>query len=444
MRPRVFIDFSLVDFRTNVTGIPRVAYAYLEEGHRLAGELGFEVQPVYVHPTSLVDARPFLHGFNWKQFKRSPATGFWPLVLSSLYFLLHGCRIVFVTLFVPLLVVLNALVNFAFFDFWKNQLSSGFKRVYDWLKNRINDGLGRRIKVRPGDVLFMPAYWHDTPPGFYKLLQREGLKICPMLHDILPITHREYYESPWKEQFRLFVFEIIKSADHVFYISEYTRLALEKAMRAYGPVELPPGEVLLHGYDFAPVKPGASLSGAVKTVLKNPDPYFLMVGSIEPKKNHLKVIAEFETLWAKGSDARLVIVGRTGWKDQEIARVLNSHPQLHSHLVWLKGVDDASLAVLYAKTAGLIQASISEGFGLPIIEALACKAPVLVNDIAVFREIGGTFVSYFEIDVPDSLGAKVLEHAAAPKPATGFQWPTWHERARTLFTRLLELSQRKN
>ena len=61
-RRRIFVDFTLVDYRTRVTGIPRVAYAYLEEGYALGDAYGLEVVPVYIQDGELIDARPFLVG----------------------------------------------------------------------------------------------------------------------------------------------------------------------------------------------------------------------------------------------------------------------------------------------------------------------------------------------------------------------------------------------
>lgn len=437
-RRRVFIDFSLVDFRTRVTGIPRVAYAYLEAGYKLQRELNIEVVPVYVRDGQLIDARPLLIQSNLRRFKANPGLASFAGLFKSLsWFLLHGLRLAFVTAITPIFAILSFLFTFGFFDFWKGHLESGFRKLYVKLKDGINNRLMGRRKYDEGDVLFMPAYWHDTPPGFYKRLRRNGLVICPLVHDILPITHAEHYESPWRDQFKIFVSEVLRNSDHVYYISEFTRGAVHEVNEKDFHLRLPPSTVIHHGHDFASHMGDVQKahSRAVADIVTRERPYFLMVGSIEPKKNHLKVIEEFERLWLEGVQANLVLVGRAGWKDKEIRRTLMSNPHLHANLVWLDGCDDNDLTLLYRRATAVIQASEAEGFGLPIIEALSMGTPVLANDIPVFREVGGSECTFFAMQKQGDLAEKVKPMLrAGPKPVSQFKWPTWEERARFLFT----------
>jgi len=446
MRPRrIFVDFTLVDYRTRVTGIPRVAYAYLEEGYALAAELGLEVLPVYVRDGELIDARPFLVGSNLRRFRRQPGLGsLLPLLGSCLYFVLHVLRLVAVSCVVPFFRLASLLLTFEFFDLWKNLLHSSFRKGYFSLKRRINDGLGRRVAFQSGDVLFMPAYWHDTQPGLYLQLKRKGLVLCPLVHDILPITHPEFYESPWKERFARWVPELLSLSDHIYYVSEATREAMAAVNASRYHRELPAGTVLHHGSDFSrsPRAPARAASPAVSAVLEGA-PYLLMVGSIEPKKNHLKVLAELEALWRRRVDVNLVIVGTGGWKNEEILLELKSNPHLHGSLLWLENVGDEDLGRLYRGAAGLIQASEAEGFGLPLIEALAQGGVVLANDLPVFRELASAHATFFDIHREGDLGQKVERLLReGTRPATAFSWPTWHERARALYGDLLARSPR--
>ncbi|MGH6692370.1 MAG: hypothetical protein ACREF4_17010, partial [Gammaproteobacteria bacterium] len=136
MRPRIFIDFTRVDYRTHVTGIPRVAYAYLEEGYKRSRSGGFQVLPVYVRNGALIDARPFLIGSNWRRVRASPTpAAILQLLRSASYFVLHGARIILVTPFVPLLALLNFLFAYSFFDFWAKYMAAGFGAVYGALRD---------------------------------------------------------------------------------------------------------------------------------------------------------------------------------------------------------------------------------------------------------------------------------------------------------------------
>jgi glycosyltransferase involved in cell wall biosynthesis len=442
-RPRIFVDFSLVDYRTRVTGIPRVAYAYLEEGYLLGRELGFDVLPVYLQNGELIDARPFLVGSNLRRFRRQPSLGsLVQLFRSGMYFMLHVLRLVAVSCAVPFFRLASWLFSFEFFDLWRNLLHAGFRKGYFSLKRLVNDSLGRRVEFQPGDVLFMPAYWHDTPPGFYMQLRQRGLVICPLVHDILPITHPEFYESPWREQFERWVFEVLSHSDHIYYVSEATRRAVTAVNASRFKRSLPSSTILHHGSGFldrALASPQQALT-ATQAARRAP-PYFLMVGSIEPKKNHLKVLAEFEALWRRDVRVQLVIAGGGGWKNEQILQTLRGHPHLHASLIWRDNVSDEELARLYRDAAALIQASEAEGFGLPLIEALSQGTPVLANDIPVFRELAGAHAMFFDIHREGALGGKVEQLLHEGLRPTDFSWPTWRERAQLLFKDLVARSR---
>src|SRR3546814_20205534 len=94
-----------------------------------------------------------------------------------------------------------------------------------------------------------------------------------------------------------------------------------------------------------------------------------MVGTLEPRKAHAQAIAAFESLWARGTDIALVIVGKLGWRVDGLPDRLRRHPEFGKRLFWLEGISDEFLEQLYARTSFLLGASEGEGFGLPLIEA---------------------------------------------------------------------------
>ena len=125
---------------------------------------------------------------------------------------------------------------------------------------------------------------------------------------------------------------------------------------------------------------------------------WLVVGTIEPRKNHSFILDVFEELWDQGRQDKLVIIGRIGWKcDQVIAR-MQSHPELEHKLFFFADASDDELLYSYRNSQGLIFASYVEGFGLPIVEAMASKLRVFCSEIPVFREVGGTYPSYFALE----------------------------------------------
>ena len=167
-------------------------------------------------------------------------------------------------------------------------------------------------------------------------------------------------------------------------------------------------------------------------------PLFLMVGSIEPKKNHLRVLEEFESLWRRGVDADLVVVGKPGWKHEPIREALELACALHPSCAWLDEVSDGDLWFLYRRATAVIQASEAEGFGLPIIEALSAGTRVLANDLPVFREVADGYAQWFDIQREGDLARAVAALPVEPAEPGRFTWPTWADRTEVLFEDLLQ------
>lgn len=118
------------------------------------------------------------------------------------------------------------------------------------------------------------------------------------------------------------------------------------------------------------------------------EPVVLMVGTVEPRKNHLAVLKAMEEVRLRIPDARLVVVGRRGWLEAEIVSELERCKQL-GWLTWHEDAGDAQLEVAYRAAAVFVAASHYEGFGLPVLEAMARGLPCVASDIAAHREVAG-------------------------------------------------------
>lgn len=116
--------------------------------------------------------------------------------------------------------------------------------------------------------------------------------------------------------------------------------------------------------------------------------YFLFVGSLDPRKNLKKLIDVFSI--SKFKNLKLIIVGAK-------SRTFKSeHLKLPSNVQILGDCDDETLSELYRKSRALINCSLYEGFGLPLIEAMASGCPLIVSNIPVFKEIAGDDARYFD------------------------------------------------
>ena len=111
-------------------------------------------------------------------------------------------------------------------------------------------------------------------------------------------------------------------------------------------------------------------------------PYLLCVGTIEPRKNHLQLLAA----WRRLPDRpRLVVVGRAGWACDEITAALRAAEG--DGVLWLEGADDRRTFALLQHATALLYPSRFEGFGFPPLEAMALGVPVLAGDSAAVREV---------------------------------------------------------
>jgi O-antigen biosynthesis alpha-1,2-rhamnosyltransferase len=195
------------------------------------------------------------------------------------------------------------------------------------------------------------------------------------------------------------------------------------------------------GSELDLVEKGAIDSG-VRAAFAGKSSTYLVVSTIEPRKNHSYLIDAFEQIWERGSNARLCIIGRVGWKCGALIERINGHPEFGSRLFMFNKVDDRNLEYAYTRARALIMPSFVEGFGLPIVEAMQRGVRAIASDIPVFREVGGEYVAYVDPHVPSTLAELVLAlEASGQFPALGtfktWKWLTWKDSCELLLSRTL-------
>ncbi len=134
-----------------------------------------------------------------------------------------------------------------------------------------------------------------------------------------------------------------------------------------------------------------------------------MVGSIEVRKNHHYVLDAMELAWKENPDLELVIVGRTGWQGKPVVDRIQRHAQFNKRLFLFSDMTDAELNYCYANSRGILMPSLTEGFGLPIVEALWHGTQPFVSDIPSHREVGGQDCFYCDVTEPGTLAQLLLD-----------------------------------
>jgi alpha-1,3-rhamnosyl/mannosyltransferase len=134
--------------------------------------------------------------------------------------------------------------------------------------------------------------------------------------------------------------------------------------------------VIPHGIDHLPARP---------LPRPRPEPYAVMIGTIEPRKNHVRALAAWRAL---GRDRpRLVVLGKRGWQCDAAVRAIEA--ARGDGVEWQRDADDARLFAHLAHAQALLYPSLLEGFGFPPLEALALGVPVVAGDTPALREVLG-------------------------------------------------------
>ncbi|MGK5094022.1 glycosyltransferase family 1 protein [Deltaproteobacteria bacterium TL4] len=132
-----------------------------------------------------------------------------------------------------------------------------------------------------------------------------------------------------------------------------------------------------------------------KKVIDEAEGYFLFVSTIEPRKNVAELIKAFYRFLDEVTpEFRLVLIGKMGWKTEEIVKVLESDPEKRKKVLLTGYVDEKELSAYYAGAKALVYPSHYEGFGLPILEAMIHETPVITCENSSLKEIGGDAVLY--------------------------------------------------
>lgn len=253
-------------------------------------------------------------------------------------------------------------------------------------------GLGLHCTHRY-DVLFNP-----TPLG----LPGSRIPLVSVVHDLTPLVLRREHTPRYKMGFWLSL-QSLRWADAVITDSWHTRRDLLKH-------RIVPEHRVSVGY----LGPGVNTDSPDDTLARQLSPFVLYVGGHIPNKNVGRLVAAFSMVRSQ-AELRLVIVGWGTDRQVEATRRAVKRYGLDDRVVLLSGIGDRQLSGLYRHCQAFVSASLYEGFGLPVLEAMAHEAPVACSDTSSLREIAGDAALFFR---PDSTGeiSGALERILTSEP----------------------------
>lgn len=307
----------------------------------------------------------------------------------------------------------------------------------------------KKVSPQKGDVFItLDNFLMSVFSEYIQYYKNNGVIICSLIHDLIPIRYSKFYPQEDVLTFKTNLKNSLKFCDICITVSDYVKLDLENYIKENAATDDSINKKILigsykHGFDIKNnLNQNISYSRFDK-IFKRPT--YIIVSTIEPRKGHSYLLDAFEKIWESGIEVNLLIIGKLGWMIGDLIKRIKSHKQFEKQLFMYNDVSDSELLYCYINAKALITPSVTEGFGLPIIEALSQKTAVLASDIPVFREVGGDFCNYFDLSSPNNLAEIIInweKNGVKPecRNINEFKWPTWKESAEEFIKKVVTLS----
>jgi glycosyltransferase involved in cell wall biosynthesis len=292
----------------------------------------------------------------------------------------------------------------------------------------------KAVRVHPGDKFLGLDLSAHLLPKYRRQLRAwraHGATVHLIVYDLLPLQRPSWFTASAGSHFRNWFEVVAEESDEAICISDQVARDLSANFAITSAARRPQISRLVLGSDISASVPSRGICEQLQRTLEHMRfrPAVLMVGTVEPRKGYEVAIRAFEHLWQTFPDAPdLIIVGKPGWKTEQLQAGIRSHPEFGRHLRWFDKMSDEGLCLLYEGCRGLLMASRGEGWGLPLVEAAMHRRFVLARDLPVFREHSLANVLYFQDDSPELLGARLLDLIeAGQKPAPAAELSTWSD-----------------
>lgn len=246
--------------------------------------------------------------------------------------------------------------------------------------------------LRPGAIYLNTGHsnWHRRS----LLACRDIGPVAVLIHDTIPLDLPESQRPGAAKSFEQKLKLVSAYATQLFYVSTASQKAAELHLTRF--VRVPPGRTA--PITIEPPRPDAR---DLPPGLPPRAPYFVALGTIEPRKDHALLLDIWEQMAQESAKTdkkpipELLILGRRGWKNDAVFQRLDAlRDQPNPNVRELNGLSDAGVAALLQGARALLMPSHAEGFGLPLHEAMALGTPVLACDLEAYKETIGDYAVY--------------------------------------------------
>ncbi|MEM1164156.1 MAG: glycosyltransferase family 1 protein [Pseudomonadota bacterium] len=267
-----------------------------------------------------------------------------------------------------------------------------------------------------GRAVYINAGHDNLGENLMAALDAAGIPKLVLIHDVIPLDHPEFTRRRVPAQFAEKL-QAAALADAILTNSAHTA---ERMCRYIAPQRL---LIAPLGVEVAPPRPPS----------EDAAPYFLCLGTIEPRKNHQLLMDLWEGFGPDAAPAELWIAGRRGWENKDLFKRLDTSAVIGRGVLELGPVTAAELHDLLSGARAVLFPSLAEGYGLPLAEALAMGIPVIASDLPALREVGGSVPEYLSPTEAQTWSDRITAYAAPGSPEraaqldriAGWTAPTW-------------------
>jgi glycosyltransferase involved in cell wall biosynthesis len=267
-------------------------------------------------------------------------------------------------------------------------------------------------KTVPQDAVYLNIsqfpLWID---GYFRWLDRRpDVRAVFFIHDLLPIEYPEFFPAAEAHRHARRLEVLARRAAGIIVASHHTRRALEAYFVARGR-SAPPICV-------CPLPVTANISGGDEPAPLRRHPYFVSVGTLEPRKNQLFLLNIWRDLVdTLGADTpRLVLVGARGWDNENVVDMIERCARIKPYVIETGCLSTPALRQVMRGARAVLMPTFAEGFGLPVAEAQAAGVHVIASDIPSFRDLQGTLITLLDpLDGPSWLSS-IQDRVNGTKP----------------------------
>lgn len=287
--------------------------------------------------------------------------------------------------------------------------------------------------------LFSKSYELYWQPNFIPNSGIKAKKIVTTVHDFSFILYRDFHPKERIEYIEKYFFNNLDRSDMIITGSEYTKREILK----YTKFKEDKIVVIYHGIDHNLFK----VYQKIELGFDLPSKFILSVGSIEPRKNLLRLLKAYQGLPLEIKDEyKLLLVGFSGWENSEIISLIK---ELEEYVQYLGFISDEELAQVYNLATLFVYPSLYEGFGLPVLEAMACGTAVVSSGLSSLPEVGGDAPLYCDpysiTDIQEKIVSTLADSSKRDSmvekglaQAQKFSWQKSAQEHKRVFTLMLD------